>query len=1220
MPSARRSFTASRSAVALLLGALLVCALAAPQSGAAVTEHQPPVEIVSPGKNALRTGREVTIQLRVRGGLTRPKVTMYGKGRQYRDVSDLLRRTGPGRFAVRLRAGRQLRYGQNSVFVDNRKGSSGGAAEVHFTLARPVRHLLRVRRLERGSVESPPLGLRVRARGAQLRVRLNGHPAGNSFERRGGQWLGSLSAKDGLRFGRNRLNVTAFTSSGRYQRLHRSFVVRGGRPLADAGRDQLTRTGAPLRLSAAATRPGGSAPLRLRWQIVHKPKGSQARLRGASGVHPRLRADVGGNYRLRLRATGIRHGASSSSATTTPTPTAPTTPETTPATPTTPEAAPTAMPSSVDEVEVTAMPDVPPEGTPLQTIVHRQNGETGIEVSGHFYAMEQGAGVQLLALDRTTLKPLVEKSYDHENMNELVAEVQGLNDQNLVILSGGGQGGYPGYEYIEGAIDAIGGITSGPQSLGVLSELQAGNGGWSAIGIPGIPAGQAYQLIGLQQSPETAPGAISGNLQVDSSAEHFAFTWPPEFHPYDTHQTSTPTENVISVDGTAWPSWNLPFPESTVKNGFQLLWLDADTLKLRLSQSAEFNLGAEESEQGKGLWPLRNTLRQILADPKPGLLMINTIGNVETPFYPTKVDGHDGNEIGGNVLARISSLLQEFGANPYVFNTLGAKGIGGAGTPGGYSFVGVTGLRQLKGPNAGAELSTRLVAGAEARLAGVLQRNRQGVLEPGPTGSPGPGGSAAEVQPALLKVLAQPEAQFPSWAQLSPEEQQAQRELAEAKSIRLKVDEKTTGIRANYWQVPSINWDGKAEKLEGVCNTIKCSPAAAALAPILAKEFEEVETVRNYFTSEKAGNIDNVFKSVFNDSTYGLTAVANEIRGAFNPPISPAAGANPLGIFGGTLGIVGGIGDFIPVVGGVISGGAGIAAGITQIVQSSTAESNGEAAFDPYGFHTTLAALAKDLEGSLVQTEHGLSHLADLMVSSPGRLATAAELIETPARDNGWALDTETQSQLQGRLRQTMRQFMWLTMMQPVYATYECVEEDAGGVARHNQEAAMHTLVAYPEWRQRAQPRTFNLYNTYVMLGKRDYRGWPQLPKSSLTKTLFGEPNYSNPSGQGLGFLPEYLMAPSAVSGGPSEAKEKELEKKFEEVTTEEKENHEGEFFRQALNPASPGLLHKNRSMKETWESIEGLSRRAKWSDYTPSCGHAENTLGSSQNNSWAEP
>ena len=119
--------------------------------------------------------------------------------------------------------------------VLTRAGSAPGSA----------RPLLSVQRFEHGRYERPPLDIRVLARpGATIRALLNGRGARRSFERRGsGRWVGHLGVKDGLRFGRNRLVVTAFTHSGLYQRVSKSVLVSRRRPLVDAGRDMQARVG-----------------------------------------------------------------------------------------------------------------------------------------------------------------------------------------------------------------------------------------------------------------------------------------------------------------------------------------------------------------------------------------------------------------------------------------------------------------------------------------------------------------------------------------------------------------------------------------------------------------------------------------------------------------------------------------------------------------------------------------------------------------------------------------------------------------------------------------------------------------------------------------------------------------------------------------------------------------------------------------------------------------
>lgn len=1195
------------SLLAVALAATLVAWSPAGASAAhAGGPRRQTISIVAPRPGALRTTRTVTVEVRTGRPDARLQVTMYGKGPRLRRVSKLFRRVAPGRFVARLRVGRQLRYGTNRLFVDERGRQVG--TESTFTVARPVSGLLVAGRTERGPVEVPPLNLRVQVRAARATVwaKLNGHPARGSFEPIGPRrWRAALGPKDGLRYGRNRLVVTAFTASGRYQRVRRVFLVRRNRPIADAGRDRRGRVGQAVRLdgSASMVAPRGDR-LGLRWRIVRKPKGSHPRLRDARSAHPRLRADLNGTYRLRVQASSpARPGVPRSTASASRVGAA----EENPA-----SAGESASPTTSDETVVDVAPAVPPTGVPVRTMAVKE-GSPGIEVGGSLYPMGAGTVVQLLALDRKTLEPRLVKSYAGGETGQLLEAVKGLESGDLAILSGGGQSDYglapaaipAATRQVREAIDAIGGIASGDQAVGVSAELEGeGHGGWSVIGVPQLDEGQAYQMVGLEQAEGEPIGGMRGSFQIDSTGVNFAFAWAPEYHPFDTEAAATATENTMEVDGKAWPSWNLPFPGEAEKTGFQLLWFDADTMKPRLSASFEADLWAPEEEQGKGLWPLRNDLRQILADPKPGLLMLHTIGKVETPTYTNSetVGGNkvDGNDIRGNVLGRIASLLQEFGANPYVFDTFGTGGFGGKGTPGGYTLVGVTGLRRMKGPNAGAERSTQLVEGSTARLTGALQRDRQGVLEPASTNAPGPQPEAGLVQPQLSGLLDDPGPPFPTWSELSPAEQKAQIELGE--KLGISFEQRLDGIRNEYWKDPEAKWDTLAGELKTICDPTKenaepCSAAAAELAPGLAKEFEAVGRIRPYFET----TLWNIFSSVFLQEEFGVVAVTNEVRGLFQPPREAATtGPDALGILGGVLGIAGGIGEFVPIAGEAIGPAAEVTEGLTEVIAASTAESGGEPSFDPFGFHSTTAELGNELQEAIKHTRYSLEHTADLLVSYPNTLLAAGNYLKPG--EGSWGIDTTVGTQLEEQLRQTVRQFIWLTMMQPVVATYECADEEIGRIAKQNKEAVMNTLVNYPEWIQRQSPRTYNLYDTYIALAMRNEKdggGWPKLLKSALTKRLFGEPD-SEPGA--VGFLPPYLMADSLAEES--------------EPQTEEEEEFYGPVF-----PTSAGLLHETRGFGLEREEAAGLARRAEWSDYTPSCGKGQSAKWSDpEYYGWAEP
>ena len=161
---------------------------------------------------------------------------------------------------------------------------------------------------------------------------------------------------------------------------------------------------------------------------------------------------------------------------------------------------------------------------------------------------------------------------------------------------------------------------------------------------------------------------------------------------------------------------------------------------------------------------------------------------------------------------------------------------------------------------------------------------------------------------------------------------------------------------------------------------------------------------------------------------------------------------------------------------------------------------------------------------------------------------------------------------------QTTNQFMWLTLAQPVFATYECAREDEAGVTKHNPAAVLPTNINFPAL---ASPDNlfintwWNLYPTWIVLAQRNHWGFPIPVDKSITNALFG------PGGAGL--RPEYFLASANASyvgssGGSN-------------------------YFNKTLAPASYGLLHKNMNMWLTAEDEHGLAQRVFWSMYTPSCG-----------------
>ena len=698
-------------------------------------------------------------------------------------------------------------------------------------------------------------------------------------------------------------------------------------------------------------------------------------------------------------------------------------------------------------------------------------------------------------------------------MGQLLSDLNGLpvtnpdcltdsSNPDLVILSGDGQtASYDNNDAsdLQQAIGQIGGTLSNTPTTGMATgEIPSANndqsqGDWSMVGIPGIPQGQAYQLIGLQQGAGTTAGAMSGSLQVDSSGCHYAFTWAPDYRPFDTSQSRTPTSNEMVVDGNTYPSANLPLAGQNATTGYQLLWLDADTLKVRASET--FGIDALDG--------LADTLRSIVADPKPGLLLLNTIGDVQTPFYTATAGsgndcdgandcpsaGSDGNNFGGVIFAKITTLLQEFGANPYVYIMAGSSHPGDPGTSGGYSLVGITGLDRLQGPNAGAELSTRMYAGTIARLSGVLKRSRQGVLAPSSTTSPGVSQDPTLLQPGLQRILGEPAQPFQPFATAG--QQAAESYIADQLNLH---PDPNYGIRGLYWQTPSLDWNQLADDLTNLspCSTEPCASSYAEVEQTLHKEFQEVADVRDALTgTDDDGGLYGLYKETFIGQTFlNFIRLQNTISGYFHPPVTSTQGPNALGILSGALGIAGGIGGFVPIAGEEVAAAAEVGAGVADIYEATDSSGDGTSVFDPYGFHSTTATLAGDLSNAYNNIQAAIDRARDLIVSDAGRLQQAAQLATQPATDGGWELSSDERHEIEGRLGQTTAQFMWLTLAQPVFATYECAREDEGGVAQHNPAAVLPTNINFP-----ALPSPdslfintwWNLYPTSIVLADRNH-------------------------------------------------------------------------------------------------------------------------------------
>jgi hypothetical protein len=292
------------------------------------------------------------------------------------DVTSRFRRTAPGRYVGVIRWADLVKPGQGSLEVVTvaRSGGSGADARA-FIFGRLANGYSSALELPRS--EYPPgAPITVRLPGAPIlfSVRLDGRDVTDAFAQvpaaNGTEYGGRLAADDGLRYGRNTLQIVAAAADGSYVTFTRSLQVGESVVLAGAGPDVRTVAGAAVTLDGSSSHAHVSRTLEYRWTFVQRPAHSRARLLDARSVRATLRPDLPGHYLMRLTVSVAGHRAATAS----------------------------------DVSEVTAELPALPIGAPVSV------GPLGITFNGKLYPFA-GHDVIVLSLDRETLGTPILKSY-----------------------------------------------------------------------------------------------------------------------------------------------------------------------------------------------------------------------------------------------------------------------------------------------------------------------------------------------------------------------------------------------------------------------------------------------------------------------------------------------------------------------------------------------------------------------------------------------------------------------------------------------------------------------------------------------------------------------------------------------------------------------------------------------------------------------------------------
>ena len=662
-------------------------------------------QIISPSSaNAVFLGRSTHVVVRVGSGVRSFQAWLGAQAitRSFRTAD-----SGATRVAT-LRVGSTpgLRLGRNTLYVRTSNGNRRWFTQRSFVLTRPTGGLFDKVTAEAGCGTGAEVRVDLARPGLAVNVRVDGGPP--RAIRGGGERSINLYANSGLHPGRNVLTVQALdTVRGTYQRRVLRVVMPSTIPVAAAGISRRAKTGRVIQFSAReSVKTGPGQRLVYRWAIVNRPRGSRARLQGASSAHPLLRPDRPGRYVVRVSIFEVAAAAASGRLSSAGLLCADGT-------------------ESVATTTVSAALAAGPLGVPLDTIA-TSNGGLGVQVGGpntvgsQFYpAPDRSKALQLVVLDRSTLAEEQDVSYgnDPAGASDLLNAVKRLSKNDLVVIAkpdpqvtnaaDPDSGDPTAAATINQALNAI-----GAPSVSALVSTEVGChpdqeeqvedtpcSSFSALGVPGIPVGQGTLNPGLGGVPGSATpaGDLHGYLREDLAGNNFTFV-NTERVPLD---TGAPDANpaVVTI-GSDEPGSQVPKTTYTSQKlsgpGFYVLILNAGDLKPEYQDTFP--------ETAQGLFGMGTLLGLAGSENPTALVIVRSIGAVSRPSA-----GGDSKD-----WDHAATQLQKLGGSQYYFDALDGK------TSSQFAQVGPSGWPGYPSPWTQVASHERSGTG---RLSGLLARN-----------------------------------------------------------------------------------------------------------------------------------------------------------------------------------------------------------------------------------------------------------------------------------------------------------------------------------------------------------------------------------------------------------------------------------------------------------------------------------------------------------------
>jgi len=644
--------------------------------------------LVSPTAAAARRTR-LEARLRVTGGqLSSLTVRLNGHL-----LPGIARRSGTQRLTLDSHDG--LRVGANQLWVSARRRGVAQPSVVsrRFVVGYRATGLLSSTRMQLGSGTDPAASLTLRAPLTGVHrviATLNGKPvtlpAATPMLHQRRSYLLDL-ARLGARFGTNTFRLQLVMSNGRVQTLSRTFTLSLHRNIAVARQVGAAHVGHTVTLDASSSRLAKGHRPTAHWVLLSRPTGSHARLSSTSGGRISLRPDKPGHYRVGLRVgSGSRQGG--------------------------------------DVVDVAATD--PDPLVPFNTIDYSADPSTpSITVGGNSFRYQPNASLMLWALDRATLEPQAAYEFGNSSseISRLDSTLSGLPATDLVIVTH--PSGTPALSssvlpQLNTTLQRIGGnlasqsiFPNGCWSGGTnyCEESSAhwtfqkyDGGSFSVIGVPGMPAGQAWRETATQNG--TSNGTLTGYLTMGVTTSTGAaddYTVVPGPNPYETVNTCTDDGCGIQVGSHTYPADG--------SSGFHVLVLNRTTLApirnetVTTAADLETALSTSIPPDGQIIVPAKGVDDQ-------NLVIIQSLDNAKLSGNPSPI-----------VLADIDQL----GGTPETF----LSGVTGAHR---YALVGAATDLPWHATD-GLESSTLMPGGPTSgqptgQISGEIQRGRDGLYTP----------------------------------------------------------------------------------------------------------------------------------------------------------------------------------------------------------------------------------------------------------------------------------------------------------------------------------------------------------------------------------------------------------------------------------------------------------------------------------------------------------